>query len=149
MSRPSAVRILEVNTSTQRIRYRQPMKFGGRVVRDALLLDVAVQVEARNGLRGCGFGSMPLGNVWAWPSQTLTNEQTRAAMLELGERIAGQASHFPDRAHPLEITAVVARSYESLAEQVQRDHQLPEADSQARATGGGQSLGSGRVRRPG
>ena len=127
MSRSSDIRILEVNTSTQRIRYRQPMKFGGRVVRDALLLDVAVQVETRDGHRGCGRGSMPLGNVWAWPSPSLTNDQTLAAMLELGERMAHQAGTFRDTAHPLEITAELARCWAPLAEQVQREQRLSEA----------------------
>ena len=127
MSKASDIRILDVSTSTQRITYRQPMKFGGRVVEDVLLLDVEMDVQTRAGLRGHGHGSMPLGNVWAWPSQQLSTEQTRAAMLELGQRVARQAASFPDAAHPLEITSVVADSYEPLAEQVRQELQLSEA----------------------
>ena len=71
MTKPTDVRVLDVRTTTQRIDYRSPMKFGGRVVSDVTLLNVEVDVESRNGKFATGVGSMPLGNVWAWPSQQL------------------------------------------------------------------------------
>jgi hypothetical protein len=54
------VRIVDVVTDTEYIKYRMPIKFGGRVVTDVLLLNVTVQVETRDGRRGKGFGSMPM-----------------------------------------------------------------------------------------
>ena len=45
-------------------------------------------VETALGKPGPGFGSMPLGNVWAFPSR-LTYDQTLAAMKDLAGRIAG------------------------------------------------------------
>ncbi len=126
MAKPSDVRILEVNTSTQQINYRQPMKFGGRVVEDVLLLDVTVEVETRSGQRGRGQGSMPLGNVWAWPSEQLTNDRTLNAMLQLGQLVAEQAGKCTEIAHPLELTRLAAADYPVLADRVQRTLQLPE-----------------------
>ena len=126
MSNATDVRILDVRTSTQQITYRQPMKFGGRIVEDVTLLDVDVEVETRTGRRGLGHGSMPLGNVWAWPSQTLTNEQTLSAMLEMGQRVADEGRVCEDTAHPLEITSTVSQAYGALAESVQKDRHFAE-----------------------
>ena len=91
MPKPTDLRILSVRTATERIAYRAPIKFGGRVVTDAVLLNVEVDVETRGGRRGTGRGSMPMGNAWAWPSKRLSGEQTLAAML------AYLASEDPER----------------------------------------------------
>ena len=45
MSKPTDIRILSVKTKTERIAYRSPIKFGGRVVTDAVLANVTVEVE--------------------------------------------------------------------------------------------------------
>ena len=66
--KPTDIRLCETTLATQLVPYRTPIKFGGRVVREALLVDVAVEAETRDGRRGRGRGSMPLSNVWAWPS---------------------------------------------------------------------------------
>jgi hypothetical protein len=55
----------EVCTSTQQPKYRAPMKVGDRVVTDALLLDV--EVDIRDGRRGRDSGSMPMSDTLAWP----------------------------------------------------------------------------------
>ena len=68
MSKPTDIRLAQVTCDQERIQYRTPIKFGGRVVNDAVLFNVTVDVETRDGRRGQGFGSMPMGNVWAWPT---------------------------------------------------------------------------------
>jgi L-alanine-DL-glutamate epimerase-like enolase superfamily enzyme len=70
MPKPTDIRLCEVAAATQHLKYRAPMKFGGQVVTDVVLLDVNVLVETRDGRRGRGTGSMPMGNVWAWPTRT-------------------------------------------------------------------------------
>ena len=65
MTLSTDIRLCEVRASTQHLKYRAAMKFGGRVVTDAVLLDVEAEVETRDGRRGRGRGSMPMGNVWA------------------------------------------------------------------------------------
>ena len=83
MSKPTDIRLKEVSSSTQRIDYRTPIKFGGRVVNDVVLLNVTVEVETEDGRRGTGTGSMPVGNVWAWPSQVVNTDDSLRAMTEL------------------------------------------------------------------
>ena len=76
MAKPTDVSICEAKSSTDRIRFRTPIKFGGRVTTQLALLNVMVDVETRDGRRGRGLGSMPMGNAWAWPSQRVPAEAT-------------------------------------------------------------------------
>lgn len=94
------------------------MKFGGRVVTDVTLLHVRLTVESRHGRQGVGFGSMPLGNVWAWPSSRLTADQTLAAMRALGSVVVDQQWHEWGFAHPLEHCHRLTQVYAPLAARV-------------------------------
>ncbi len=118
MPKSTDIRLLQVATSTQQYAYRAPIKFGGRVVTDVTLLEVRVEAETRDGRRGWGVGSMPMGNAWAWPSKVLTPEQTLAAMVALGRRLSHEAGKYQDFGHPLEITHDLAASYPPLAAEV-------------------------------
>lgn len=118
MSKSTDVRLAEVSCSTQHIDYRAPLKFGGRVVADVVLFDVSVTVESRDGRRGQGGGSMPVGNVWGWPSQQVSVDQSLAAMIEFGERLVQRASEFTDVGHPLELTHTLSQHYASDANEV-------------------------------
>jgi L-alanine-DL-glutamate epimerase-like enolase superfamily enzyme len=127
MSKPTDIFLNAVRTSTERIEYRVPMKFGGRVVVDVVLLDVVVDVTTRDGRSARGEGSMPMGNAWAWPSPALAGDRTLEAMIRLGEGLATGAAAYADAGHPLEITHDLAGEYASAAERVVRELQLGEA----------------------
>lgn len=127
MPKPTDIRLLEVASSTERIDYRTPIKFGGRVVNDVTLLNVTVAVETRDGRRGEGSGSMPLGNAWGWPSQVCDGDQTLAAMRQLGEQLAAEANDCSEVGHPLEITHALAERYAPAADEVIAQLELPEA----------------------
>ncbi len=109
VSKSTDLRLLEVAADTERIAFRTPIKFGGRVVTDAVLFNVTVEVETRDGRRGMGVGSMPMGNVWAWPSK---RDQHRAIAGRHGR--AGPAARPAGRhitravGHPLDITHELA-----------------------------------------
>ncbi len=118
MTKPTDIYLKDVATSTEQIEYRTPIKFGGRVVVDVVLLNVVVDVETRDGRRGQGFGSMPMGNVWGWPTDAVAGEDTLAAMISLGQRLADRANDYADAGHPLEITHDLAADYESVANDV-------------------------------
>lgn len=118
MTKVTDIFLKGVETSTQRIEYRVPIKFGGRVVVDVVLLDVTVDVETRDGRRARGHGSMPMGNVWAWPAQIASGDQTLAAMIRLGERLASDARGYSEAGHPLEITHDLASGYQAAADRV-------------------------------
>jgi L-alanine-DL-glutamate epimerase-like enolase superfamily enzyme len=112
------LRLLDARCETESIAYRAPMKFGGRVVTDVMLLNVWVAVETVQGRRATGLGSMPLGNVWAWPSNQLTPQQTLTAMQTLGEGLVNEAAGSGLVGHPLDITAELSKSHESAASAV-------------------------------
>ncbi|MFP6753463.1 MAG: enolase C-terminal domain-like protein [Pirellulaceae bacterium] len=118
MSRPTDLRILEVKTDLEQIDYRTPIKFGGRVVKDVTLLNVHVEVETRDGRRGRGLGSMPMGNAWGWPSRQVDGDQTLATMVTLGERVAGLLGEYQDQGHPLEIMHDLSGQYQDLSSEV-------------------------------
>ena len=118
MSKSTDIRLLEAVASTQDFAYRSPMKFGGRVVTDVTILDVAIEVETRDGRRARGLGSMPMSNAWAWPSRQISGEAALRAMVELGRRVAGEAGGYRGSGHPLEITHDLAASYAPLAGEV-------------------------------
>lgn len=120
MSKPTDIRLLEVSTRTESFAYRAPVKFGGRVVSDAVVLDVTVDVETRDGRRARGFGSMPMGNVWAWPTTEPASGDTLAAMIDLAERLAQEANRYRGQGDPLEITHELAADQARLADEVTR-----------------------------
>ncbi|MGY8768728.1 MAG: enolase C-terminal domain-like protein [Pirellulales bacterium] len=127
MSKLTDIRIREVNCSTQHIKYRTPIKFGGRVVEDATLLDVEVTVETRDGKIGRGFGSMPMGSVWAWPSSCVSSDDSLIGMTKTGESIAAAASSLDLTGHPLELTHALSSSYNPSAKDVVAQLNLEEA----------------------
>jgi L-alanine-DL-glutamate epimerase-like enolase superfamily enzyme len=118
MSKSTDIRICAASISTQKLKYRAPMKFGGRVVTEAFLLDVAVEVETRDGRRGRGCGSMPMGNTWAWPSSRVSGDAALAAMTALGTRLAAAAGSYQGSGHPLEITQDLETSYQAEADEI-------------------------------
>ena len=126
MNKPTDIRVCEVRTGTQYLKYRTPFKFGGRVIADSVLLDVTVAVETRAGGRTLGHGSMPMSAVWAWPSRQIANDTAVEAMVSLGRRLAEAAA--ADRAwgHPLDITHQLAGYYAGEAEEIVDATGLPE-----------------------
>ena len=127
MPKPTDIRLLNVSCATEKFAYRTPMKFGGRVVTDVVLLHVTAHVETRDGRRGEGFGSMPMGNVWGWPSQQVSGEQTLAAMIALGQKLVERANAYQAMGHPLEITHQLAADYQTAADEVTSATGLAEA----------------------
>ena len=118
MPKSTDIRLTDVTAGTQYLKYRTPMKFGGRVVTDVVLLDVTVEVETRDGRRARGAGSMPMGNIWGWPSSRVAADQTLAAMVALGEQLARDAGRFQGVGHPLEITHELESHYQAAADAI-------------------------------
>jgi L-alanine-DL-glutamate epimerase-like enolase superfamily enzyme len=95
--------IRDVAISYEDYAYRTPIKFGGQVLDRVTLLNVQMTVEGASGRRSSGFGSMPLGNIWAWPSRQLSYEQTLGAMKYVAERLVGLFRMSGVAGHPLDI----------------------------------------------
>ncbi|MBX9580651.1 MAG: mandelate racemase/muconate lactonizing enzyme family protein [Gemmataceae bacterium] len=101
---PTAARVADVSHDFADYRYRTPIKFGGVALDRVTLLNVTLTVEGRDGRTADGFGSMPLGNVWAWPTRALTYDQTLDAMKWTASRVALLYGSFRGAGHPLDIT---------------------------------------------
>lgn len=100
----AAVRVVDVQLGEESFRYRTPIKFGGVVLDRATILNAHVVIEDRQGRHQVGFGSMPLGNVWAFPSATLPYDQTLALMQEVAEEAAHLTREHRQYGHPVEIS---------------------------------------------
>jgi L-alanine-DL-glutamate epimerase-like enolase superfamily enzyme len=96
------VRIRDVEYSVEDYRYRTPYKFGGRSVDRVTLVNVKCVVEDHAGSAGHGSGSMPLGNVWSFPSRTLSYDATLDAMKALAARVAKITAAHPGFGHPVD-----------------------------------------------
>ena len=101
-TRGFGLRVKDVRAEFRDYRYRMPYLFGGASVDQATVLDVTIEVETPAG-RATGFGSMPLGNAWAFPSHVLSSADTLGAMRALAERIAASLRSCRETAHPLEL----------------------------------------------
>ncbi|MRR10002.1 hypothetical protein EG831_08020, partial [bacterium] len=98
---PRDVRIVDVAMSREDYTYRAPLKFGGAIVDRVTLLNVNVTIADRAGRSAKGFGSMPLGNIWAFPSKTMNYSQTLAAMNTLAAKLRTITASCTDYAHPV------------------------------------------------
>ncbi|MFH5804093.1 enolase C-terminal domain-like protein [Alienimonas sp. DA493] len=86
MSNPHDVRVVACEVTFEPVPFRAPLKFGGRVVDRTDLINAAVTVERRDGRIATGHGSMPVGNVWAWPSAAVSVSEAESAMKAFAER---------------------------------------------------------------
>ncbi len=121
--KPTDIQLTGVRCSTQSFDYRSPMKFGGRVVRDVTLLDVVVDVRTRNGRTGQGFGSMTMGNIWAWPGGKTDPRQSLETMIAFGKEVVREANGFKEFGHPLELMHEFSNCHVPIAERLAPDRQ--------------------------
>lgn len=120
------IRILDVQVRFEPVTFRAPLKFGGRVVDHTYLINASVNVETRSGNKARGFGSMPVGNVWAWPSSNVEPADSEAAMKAYAERFCELFASYPEYAHPLEIQFNVGAEFHHQAKKVSESLSLSE-----------------------
>jgi L-alanine-DL-glutamate epimerase-like enolase superfamily enzyme len=91
-------------------------------------MNVEVTVETKQGDHTTGVGSMPVGNVWAWPSE-LPSETTEKAMTTFGQRLCEMAAEIPHFGHPIELMYDFNAEYSHLArticDQLHIDEKFP------------------------
>jgi L-alanine-DL-glutamate epimerase-like enolase superfamily enzyme len=118
------IRIAEVRHGYEDYVYRAPYKFGGRVVDRVTILNVRCRVETRGGKGAWGFGSMTMGNMWAFPSRTMSYDTTLGAMKSLAERIDRITGQCKETGHPLDLALVLEPEYLKAAAEVSREREL-------------------------
>jgi len=126
MPKTTDIRVCEVGVGYEEYLYRAPLKFGGMVVANATILNVTVLVENGAGSRAEGFGSMPLGNTWSFPSQRVGPDQSLEAMKRLAGRMAEATRRCRDRAHPIDLMIPLEPQFLDLAAEVSMEMTLPE-----------------------
>jgi L-alanine-DL-glutamate epimerase-like enolase superfamily enzyme len=120
------VRIEEVSTSCEDFLYRAPYRFGGRDVDRVTLLNVSITVRSRSGRSARGVGSMTMGNVWSFPSKTMSYDTTLGAMKALGARIRAIMTGYHEYAHPVEVNAALEPAFLKAALEVSAELKLDE-----------------------
>src|SRR5438128_1850986 len=120
------VRIRDISFDYEDFHYRAPLKFGGVAIDRVTLLNVHSVVEGASGQTARGFGSMPLGNVWSFPSKVLGYDDTLRAMKSLTERFAKITAECKDKAHPSDLAWSLEPEYLKAADEVSRQLGLPE-----------------------
>lgn len=126
MSKPTDVRIVEAVCTFESIPFRTPLKFGGRTIEQQTIASVECTVETRDGRMGTGMGAMPLGQVWAWPSTRLSDEQTLAAMRQFAEEVVELANRYPEHGHPVDISFQLSGEYRHLGKALPQQLKLGE-----------------------
>src|SRR5215510_8283758 len=121
---PTDIRVEDLTFDYEEFLYRAPYKFGGVPVDRATILNVKVTVRTRDGKTAKGFGSMPMGNVWSFPSREMSYNTTLNAMKSLAERIAKITSGYKEYGHPIDINAALEPEYLKAAAEVSKQLKL-------------------------
>ena len=125
-AKPTDIRIEDVRYTYEDYIYRTPIKFGGSVLDRATIINVNCTVRTVGGKVSKGFGSMPMGNVWSFPSKTMPYEDTLGAMKALAERISKITASYKETGHPVDINVAIEPEYLKAAAEVTRQPNLKE-----------------------
>ncbi|MGI8741420.1 MAG: enolase C-terminal domain-like protein [Bryobacteraceae bacterium] len=125
-AKPTDIRIDDINYSYQDYIYRVPIKFGGSVLDRATIINVNSTVRTPDGKVTKGFGSMPMGNVWAFPSHTMNYDQTLEVMKKLADRISKITAAYKETGHPIDINCALEPAYLKAAAGLERELKLQE-----------------------
>ena len=120
----SDIRVKELRISYEDFPYREPYEFGARSVDRTTLLNVHCTVETLGGRVAEGFGSMTLGNLWSFPSKTLSYDGTLEAMKQLAGRIAKVTGDYDEPGHPIDINFALESRYLGAAGEVTQEMHL-------------------------
>jgi L-alanine-DL-glutamate epimerase-like enolase superfamily enzyme len=122
-TRPTDIRIVEVRHRFQEFHYRAPYKFGGRSVDHVTLLDVHCRVRTGDGREAWGFGSMTMGNAWAFPAAS--QDAGLGAMRALADELCKVTADCDHAGHPLDLFRVLEPQYLHTAQRVSQGRGLP------------------------
>lgn len=123
-AKPTDIRIEDLSFRYEEFLYRAPYKFGGVPVDRATILNVSVVVKSRDGRTAKGFGSMPLGNIWSFPSREMDYSTTLGAMKALADRIARLTSDYKEYGHPIDLNFALEPEYLNAAAETSKELKL-------------------------
>jgi L-alanine-DL-glutamate epimerase-like enolase superfamily enzyme len=120
----SDIRVKELRVSYEDFPYRAAYEFGGRSADRVTLLNVHCTVETVAGQAAKGFGSMTMGNLWSFPSYTLSYDTTLEAMKRLAERIQKITAGYTEPGHPIDINFALEPEYVKAAAELTQEMRL-------------------------
>ncbi len=120
------IQVVKLDHSYEDFSYRSPIKFGGVALDRVTLLNVECRVTDPSGRTSNGFGSMPLGNVWSFPSRRLSYDDTLNAMKTLAQRIHTALLDSQLWGHPIVLAHTLEPHFEKIAVETTRDLNLVE-----------------------
>jgi L-alanine-DL-glutamate epimerase-like enolase superfamily enzyme len=120
--RPNDIRILDVRHQFEDFQYRAPYQFGGRSVDRVTILNVTCRVRTNGGRESSGFGSMTLGNAWAFPAAT--QDEGLGAMRALADQLRDVTAACDEKGHPIDLFRVLEPEYLRAASNVSRTRSL-------------------------
>jgi L-alanine-DL-glutamate epimerase-like enolase superfamily enzyme len=123
---PNDISVDNVQFSYEDFLYRTPIKFGGMVLDRVTLLNVNCTVRTKSGRRAAGFGSMPMGNVWSFPSHVMSYDTTLGAMKALAGRVSQLTGGYKEYGHPVDINVALEPAYFKAADEVSKELKLAE-----------------------
>lgn len=123
VARPHDIRILEVTHQFEDFQYRAPYQFGGRSVDRVTLLNVHCRVRTGSGRESWGFGSMTLGNAWAFPAAS--QEAGIGAMRALADKLRAVTAACDEGGHPIDLFRALEPEYLRAATTLSRAQALP------------------------
>jgi L-alanine-DL-glutamate epimerase-like enolase superfamily enzyme len=121
-SRSTDIRIVSVDHRFEEFRYRAPYQFGGRTVDRVTILDVNCRVRTGDGREAWGFGSMTLGNAWAFPAAP--HDVGLSAMTALATELRVQTAACDETGHPIDLFRALEPEYLRAADAVSRARAL-------------------------
>jgi L-alanine-DL-glutamate epimerase-like enolase superfamily enzyme len=116
--RPNDARIVEVTHGFENFKYRAPYMFGGRSVDRVTILNVNCRIRTNGGREAWGFGSMTLGNAWAFPAAP--QDEGLGAMMALADEIRGTTAGCQETGHPIDLFRVLEPEYVRVAAEVSK-----------------------------
>lgn len=120
------ISLKKVANSTRNFVYRQPMKFGGRVVEDVCVLRTEVVINPPGSRKKIvGVGEMTMGNAWAWPSK-IPGTITLKILLQLADRLAVAVENASLTGDPLQITHQIATIRDDLVKTMVAEMKITE-----------------------
>ena len=120
------IQVVKLDHSYEDFSYRSPIKFGGVALDRVTLLNVECRVTDPSGRTSNGFGSMPLGNVWSFPSRRLSYDDTLNAMKTLAQRIHTALLDSQLWGHPIVLAHTLEPHFEKIAAETTRNLNLVE-----------------------
>ena len=126
MAKSTDIHVKKITNSTHTYLYRQPMKFGGRVVEDVCVLRTEVAIQTSGSRKKItGIGEMTMGNAWAWPSK-IPGKMTLKVMLELADRLAAEVESAGLSGDPLQIAHEIGKLRDKVSAAMVEEYKLGE-----------------------